>query len=266
MFFMRKVMFIGVVLCGLLLLSGCNREGADLSVPSVATVDGAPITRTMLNVYLEQQGITDPTPEQSGEAVNNLIQLFSVSNAAQEDNAFQSAELHAALELEQRRLLFDRYAADYIERYPTSDAELQKQYRETVANAGGEQYRLETIVFPNEQEALSAILALQDGGSYTELSAANRTEALNWIDLSQVPGDYADAIKNTSTDDIVPVPLPSPQGWRLLKVVETRPFSPPAFDQVSDGMRRDLNRQKVELWINRLREKADVELENVRVE
>ncbi len=266
MSFKRLITVSCFILPGLILLNGCSREGADLSVPAVATVDGEPITGTLLNVYLEQQGISNPTPEQSGEAVNNLIQLFAVSNAAQQDARFQTARLHAALELERRRLLFDRYAADYVERFPISDSELRKQYQETIADAGEQQYRLETVIFPDEQQALGAILELQNDTSYTQLVAANRTEILDWIDLSQIPGDYAEAVKNTELGEVVQIPLPSAQGWRLLKVLETRPFNPPAFDQVSAGMRRDLNRQKVEVWINRLGEKAEVVLDNVRVE
>lgn len=250
----------------LLLLAGCSGDGTDLSLPSVATVDGVPVTRTLLNVYLEQQGITDPTPEQSGEALNNVIQLFAVSNAAREDSDLQSAKLMAELELQHRRLLFERYAESYVERYPTSDTELQQQYQQTVASAGGLQYRLETVIFPDQLQAQQAILALQNGGDYAQLSSAQRVEVLDWVDLTRVPADLAQAIKRTKADAVAPVPLPSPQGWRLVKVLETRPFTPPPFDQVSDGMRRDLQRQKVEAWTSRLRENAKVELENVQVD
>lgn len=259
-----KRIYISLVL--LLVLSACSGESTDLSLPSVATVDGVPITRTLLNVYLEQQGISNPTPEQTGEALNNLIQLFAVSNAAREDDQLQSAKLSAELELQHRRLLFERYAESYIERYPTSDSELQQQYRQTVSSAGGQQYRLETVIFENEQQALDAILALQNGADYGQFSSSQRVEVLDWIDLTRIPADFAQAIKRTQPEAVAPVPLPSPQGWRLVKVLETRAFTPPPFEQISDGMRRDLNRQKVEAWTKRLRENADIELENVQVE
>ncbi len=247
-------------------LSACSRDGTDLSVPALAMVDGVPITRTLLNVYLQQQGIAEPTPEQTGEALNNLIQLLAVSNAARAQDDFISPELSAELELQQRRLLFERYAQNYIARYQTSDEELRKQYQETVANTGGKQYRLETVIFPDEQQALSAILELQNGAEYSRIASNHPTEALDWVDLTQIPGDYAQAVKATAINGIAPIPLPSPQGWRLVKVVETRPFDPPPFEQVKEGMRRDLNRQKVEVWTNRLREQADVVLENIQVE
>lgn len=263
MFLKRLLIILGLFS----LLSGCSGEGTDLSVPSLATVDGVPITRTLLNVYLEQQGITDPTPEQSGEALNNLIQLFAVSNAAREEDRLQSPKLMAELELQHRRLLFERYAEDYVQRYPTSDDELRKQYQETVANTGGLEYRLETLIFPDEQQALSSILSVQDDESlYTQLRAGTHAEVLDWVELSRMPGEYAQAIRNTPVGGIAPVPLPSPQGWRLVKVLETRPFDAPSFEEVRDGMRRDLNRQKVEAWTSRLRENADVELENVQVQ
>lgn len=265
MFLKRTLIILGLL--PLLALPGCNREGTDLSVPALATVDGVPITRTLLNVYLEQQGISEPTPEQTGEALNNLIQLFAVSNAAREEDSLQSAELMAELELQHRRLLFERYAQDYIERYPTSDAELRTQYQETVASTGGLEYRLETLIFTDEQQALSSILSVQNNESlYTQLRAGTRTEVLDWVELSRLPAEYAEAIRNTPVGGIVPLPLPSPQGARLVKVLETRPFEAPPFEQVSEGMRRDLNRQKVEAWTNRLRENAEVVLENVRVE
>lgn len=262
----RLSAFVFISLLLSMLLVSCSREGTDLSVPALATVDGERITRTILNAYLSEQGISDPTPEQTGTALDNLIKLYVVSNAAKQDANLQTPELLATLELQQRRVLFEQFATNYVSRFPTSDTELQRQYRETLSGVGNSQYSLASMTFADEQQALTTILALQEGASWDELAEQNNTEVLGWVDLTQLPTDYVGAIRSTKPNQVAPIPLSSPQGWRVIKLLEVREFTPPDFAQVSEGMRRDLNRQKVEARISQLRERAGIVLENVQVE
>ena len=252
----------------LLLLVGCQSGAPDLSMPAVATVDDVPITHQVLNTYLRQQGITDPTEEQNGEALENLLQLYVVSSTAADDSEFmQQADLQAELELAQRRVLFERYAADYVERFPVSDEQLRQQYNETVAASGGKEYRLETLTFTQQADAMRALLRLQQGdSSFAQLAAQNDSDKLDWTNVAALPKAFRDALKQTAVGELVPVPLEAGDHWRVVRVVDTRAFSAPAFEQVSDGMRRDINRKKVQAWMQTLRERAEIELENVSVD
>jgi len=258
-----------LTLSGLLLvLVGCQSEAPDLSMPAVATVDDVPITRQVLRTYLRQQGITDPTAEQNGEALENLLQLYVVSSAAADDSEFmQQADLQAELELAHRRVLFERYAADYVERFPVSDEQLRQQYNETVAASGRKEYRLETLTFSQQADAMQALLRLQQGdSSFAQLAAQNGSDNLDWTNAAALPKAFRDALKQTAVGGLVRVPLEAGGDWRVVRVVDTRAFSAPAFEQVSDGMRRDINRKKVQAWMQTLRERAEIELENVSVD
>jgi len=258
-----------LILPGLfLVLVGCQSEAPDLSMPAVATVDDVPITRQVLNTYLRQQGITDPTAEQNGEALENLLQLYVVSSAAADDSEFmQQADLQAELELAHRRVLFERYAADYVERFPVSDEQLRQQYNETVAASGRKEYRLETLTFSQQADAMQALLRLQQGdSSFAQLAAQNGSDNLDWTNAAALPKAFRDALKQTAVGGLVRVPLEAGGDWRVVRVVDTRAFSAPAFEQVSDGMRRDINRKKVQAWMQTLRERAEIELENVSVD
>lgn len=252
----------------IMLLAGCQTESPDLSMPALATVNGVPVSTEVLQAYLRQQGITEPTAEQNGEALENLLQLYAVSEAAAANAEFmQQAELQAELELARRRLLFERYAADYVERFPVSDEQLRQQYQDTVAASGRREYRLQTLRFEQQADAMQALVRIQQGdSSFDELAANVSSESLDWTNPAALPQAFRAALRNTALDEVVAVPLEGGGEWRVVRVIEARAFSPPPFEQVRAGMRADINRKKVQAWIQSLRERADIELENVSVD
>jgi peptidyl-prolyl cis-trans isomerase C len=259
-----------ILLCSglVLLLAACQSEAPDLSMPSLATVNGVPITSAVLKSYLRQQGITEPSAEQNGEALENLLQLYVVSAAAADDAEFmQQTDLQAQLELARRRILFERYAADYVERFPVSDQQLRQQYQDTVKASGRQEYRLETLSFEQQADAMQALVRIQQGeSSFAQLAAAGDSETLDWTNPAALPKAFRDALQQTAVGELVAVPLDSGRDWRLVRVADSREFSPPPFAQVSEGMRADINRKKVQAWIQGLRERAEIELENVSVD
>lgn len=251
-----------------LLLASCQSEAPDVSVPALAKVDGVPITSSVLQTYLRQQGITEATAEQNGEALDNLLQLYVVSEAAADNAEFmQQGDVQAALELARRRILFEHFAADYVERFPVSDEQLRQQYQDTVAASGRQEYRFETLAFEQQADAIQALVRIQQGdSSFAQLAANGSSETLGWTNLAALPQDFRAAVAKTAAGEVVPVPLDAGADWRVVRIVDTREFSPPAFEQVSEGMRADINRKKVQAWILGLRERADIELENVSVD
>ncbi len=262
------IKFIGLYSLTALMLTACQSSESDLTMPALATVDGQPISNSLLQTYLQQQGITEPTAEQNGEALDNLIQLFAVSAAATDDAKFiQQADLQAQLELARRRLLFEAYAKEYVARFPISDQQLLQQYQDTVAASGAHEYQFDTLTFADQAAAVAALVQLQRGESdFQQLAASTGSEQLGWMNLAAAPEDFRNAVLKTAVDEVVPLPLASGNGWRVVRIADRRKFDPPSFAQVSDGMRADINRKKVQAWIQGLRERADVQLENVTVD
>lgn len=257
------------IICANLLLA-CQQQSTDLSMPALAKVDGEPITRSVLDAYLAQQGIAEPTPEQTGTALQNLIQLYAVSNQAKNSEVINDPLLRARLELQQRRMLFEAAASNYAERFPTSDVDLERQYQQTVKETGRLEYRLNAINFGDQQAALQAIVDIQAATKRFDAFAAGTGDTvevadLGWVTLSNLPANAADAIRKTAVNKVAAVPVQTAAGWSVLQVAETRNFTPPPFDEVKEGIRRDLNRKKVEAWVESVRERAAVELENVTV-
>jgi len=248
------------------LLAGSG--GADTSVPPVATVDGKSISRALLDAYLADQGIQEPSPEQRGQALQNLIRLQSVVNYAERINFTDKPGVQARLELAGKRRLFDLYTRHYAEQNPIDNSDLRSAYNKRVQAAGGQQYKLRIVVYPDEQAAQAAMLSLRQGESFASLVARARGNGYpvrqpEWIDLSGFPKDYTEILRQLESGDHAPVPMQGPDGWMVIRVEDSRPFQPPSFEDVRDGIRRNLEQQRVEAWIRTLANKAEVEMENV---
>ena len=95
-----------LILIAVMAVSACEQTSTDLSLPALARVDGDPITKDILDAYMQQQGISSPTPEQAGAALQNLIHLYVVSNSLKNSKEINDSKLLARLELQERRILF----------------------------------------------------------------------------------------------------------------------------------------------------------------
>lgn len=268
---MRATSCSGVlVVVTVLLLTGCGSGGGgtDMSVPPVATVDGEPISRTLLEAYLSDQGIQEPSPEQRGQALQNLIRLQSVVNYTERIKFAAKSQVRAQLELARKRRLFELYTQHYAQENPVSTSDLRSAYSQRVKAAGGRQYKLRVVSYPDEKEAQDAILSLKQDRTFSELVEQARTDGhlvreLGWIDLSGFPEDYAATLKELEPGEHAPTPMRGPDGWMVVRLEDSRSFQPPSFRDVREGIRRDLEKKRVEAWVNTLREKAEVEMKNV---
>ena len=252
------------------LLAGCGPGSgdADMSAPPVATVDDEPISRGLLDAYLSDQGIQEPTPEQRGEALQNLIRLQSVVNYTERINFTDEADVQARLALAHKRRLFDLYTRHYAEQNPIDNGDLRSAYNQRVQAAGGREYKLRIVVYPDEQAAQAAILSLKQDRSFDDLveqarAAGHPVREPGWIDLGGFPRDYAKTLKQLEPGGHAPVPMQGPEGWMVVNLQDSRPFQPPSFEQVREGIRRSLEQERVKAWVETLEKKAEVEMNNV---
>jgi len=214
-------------------LSGCQQSEPTHPLVQeddviLVDVDGVPITLSMLEHMMEVSEVT-------------------------EDDEEGMRELLAGLILQQFQL--DK---------PVSDEEIRSVYQSQVERAGDRRYKIETIEFPEQPPALAELEALK-AGQLTFQEAIDRATAdgriarrTDWIDSTQVPPDFASVLADTGAGDVVETLLPYEGQWLLVRVAEVEAFEPPALDEVREGIRRTLTRQKTEAMIERTYERAEI--------
>jgi peptidyl-prolyl cis-trans isomerase C len=258
-----------LIICTVFLLVACNTQSHDNALiheddTVLVLVDGQPVTLPMLEFMMSSRGISEDDHAGMRELLEELIRLRAVSNAARQEGMDQEAQVRARqmiLGLESLQL---RYFDQVYQDHPVTDEDIEAVYYKQVERAGDLQFRVETILYGSQAEALSNLARVEDGEmTFTELATIARAASLTvdeplWVDRSQMPDDIAALLSETGIGEVVGLPLETPQGWRLLQVTDTRPIIVPELDEVREGIVRHLVRQRMEAVVEDLYDAAEV--------
>ncbi len=227
-------------------------------------VDGQPVTLPMLEYMMSQRNVSEDDHDGMREILEELIRLQAVANAAREDGLDREPQVRARRMIRDLETLQLRYFDQIYHDYPVTEDDIQAVYQDQVDRAGGEQFRIEAILYGDQTEALRQIARLEDGeATFEELLASAQATGLGvdeplWVDRSQLPDDIAALLDETEIGEVVGLPLETPQGWRVLRVVDTRPIEVPALADVREGISRHLVRQRLEALVEDLYDAAEI--------
>ncbi len=227
-------------------------------------VDGQPVTLPMLEFMMASRGLSEDDHEAMREVLEELIRLQAVANAARAEGFDRDPQVRARRILRDLEVLQLRYFDHVYNEHPPTDEDIAAVYQAQVDRTGGLQYQIETLTFPSQAEALSALARIDDGdASFDELAEASRAagevlDAPFWISASQVPEDVSGLLELSEIGDTIGLPLQTPSGWRVLRVTDTRAADVPDLEEVREGIARHLVRQRLEALVEDLYERSEI--------
>lgn len=249
-------------------LVGCQHEPDHPLVESgdvvLVEVEGEPVTLDMLEYLMEARGVAEDDTEGMRELLDELIKLRAVANRARREGISDRPEVRAQRMIEDIQIQYVRFLEFFQAQNPVTDAEIEAVYAEQTERAGDRRYRLETIEFDDQARALEQLDDLLAGELAFEraielASADDRVvRRTDWVDGSQVPPDFRALLQDAEADDIVESLLPYQGQWMIVRVIDTDSFAPPALDEVREGIRRTLLRERTQAMIERAAEAAEV--------
>jgi len=250
------------------LLAGCGSQGDDQWVHPddvvLVEVGGEPVTKAMLEVTMEARGVSEDETERMRELLDGLIRLQAVANAARDQGATETAKMRAERRINDLRLTNVRFLDQFQEQNPVTESEIVRVYREQVARAGDRRYRIEAVQFADQSAALDALESVTDGErDFAAMSAEAGAAGLqmlrpNWIDVSQVPATFAEALAAAEPGQVLATPQAMGQGWLAVRLIDTESLEPPPLEDVREGIRRTLASQRGEALVESLLEDAEI--------
>ncbi len=248
-------------------LTGCQSEEAGTAEDEVVLVlvDGEPITLPMLELAMRSRGIEEDDHERMRELLDELIRMQAVASAARRENLQDDPDIRAERRLREIEVLNRHYINRFQRQHPVTDDDIETVYRQQQERAGEFQYHIETITYPDQAAALRVLAAIDDGEK--DYAAVRREAEINglaveqpgWIDLSQVPEDFAGVLDGREPGEVAPLPLETAQGWRVVQVLDRRELAAPSLEDVSEGIARSLLQQRRQALMDELYEQAEIE-------
>jgi peptidyl-prolyl cis-trans isomerase C len=265
---MKKFVF---ALCTLV-LAGCGGSGAPdtrvIHMPAggalAETVNGTPVPQSLLEAVARSRNWKLDQPQQRTQALRVLTDMILVNQEAHAQNYFADPQFQADLEAARLKSVAEASVAEFEKRTAVSDAVLKSEYDAQIEHTGKSAYDFTQLLFASEDDALKAEADVLAGKPFQQVydawrSKARQARAFTRVRLDQVPQDLASVIAAMHDGETTKVPIKTQFGWHVVHLDIVNPYAPPAFDEVKEGIRRNLqmkiNRERLE----KLRETAKVE-------
>ncbi len=272
------------VLTVALALTACNSQKTDApgapgaaakdsktALPSgpVATVNGEAISSELFEFYAKNRAgraVADLKPEQRQELLDQLIGLEVAAQAAAQHGLDKQPDTISRLALTRLNVLADAEVAKKFADYRPTEQELRAEYETQIAAMPGTEYKARHILVATEPFAQTLIDKLKAGGNFEEIakkesmdSSKERGGDLGWFNPARMVPEFSKALAAMKKGEITSKPVKSEFGYHVIKLEDTRPVSPPDFDQVKERLAPVVQQKKVQAYVEELKKGMKVE-------
>lgn len=237
---------------------------------TIVTVNGQPITGHMFRTYLEyrmrKMSNTQMSPQSNNMAINELITIVLVSQAAIANNFDTRPQVVAMLNLQRSQLLYEELLREKLANAAISEDALQQAYKKEYGTPSNE-YKAAHILVKSEDEAKAIIAQLAQGGDFAALAKKHSTDStaeqggdLGWFDAAQMVKPFADALVALKPKTTTTVPVQTQFGWHVIKLEEQRPKPVPTFESVRPDLLAEEQRRVLTEYLRELHKNATIEM------
>ena len=206
--------------------------------PVVATVNGAPIMKSVLDVYGAQRKAKQGEGEQidDQEILNEVISLELMRQEGVSKGLDTSPTVVATLDQQTRTLLAGAAIRDFVQNNPVTDEQAKAVYDKEIGKPGTE-YKARHILVKTQEEAEKIISELDKGGDFSALAKEKSTDTsaseggeLGWFSTAQMVQPFSDTLVGLKKGSYTEEPVQTQFGWHVILLEDTRESTPPAFD------------------------------------
>ena len=240
------------------------------AVPAVATVNGTSITRPEYDFYVKSllngKPTTDLTAEQNVQILDEMVSMELVAEQGEKDGLAKDSDVAARLAVARMRLLADAESQKYLKDKQPTDQELHAEYDSAVAQMDKTEYHARHILVASKDQADAIIKRLKAGGKFEDIAKAQSIDGsktqggdLGWFTLARMVKPFADAVKGLKKGETTPEPVQTQFGWHVIQLIDTRPLTPPPFDQVKEQITNRVIQKKLQAYVAELRKTAKID-------
>ncbi|MBL8397873.1 MAG: peptidylprolyl isomerase [Candidatus Accumulibacter sp.] len=258
----------GALLLGALISSPALAAEKTKNAGAVATVNGVPISQNIANAFISEQkaqGAPD-SPELKNAVREELIRRELLVQEAKKLGLDRNAEVAAQAEVARQAVLIKAFVQNYVKKNPIGDEQLKTSYNTIKSQVGNTEYKVRHILVEREDDAKSIIANLKKGGKFDELAKQSKDPGtkdkggdLGWSSNASFVKPFADAVAALTKGKYTEAPVKTDFGYHVIQLDDTRPLTPPTFEQIKPQLTQRLQQEQIQKYVNDLRAKAKVE-------
>ncbi|MCL2345488.1 MAG: peptidyl-prolyl cis-trans isomerase [Desulfobulbus sp.] len=247
--------------------------GAILSTPALAadktfvTVNGQAIPQSVYDAFMTEQKIqgAQDGPELQNAVKEELIRRELLAQEAKKRGLDKKDTVPGQIELAKQAVLIRAYLTDYMRANPITDDRLKADYEKLKAVMGGTEYKARHILVDKEDDAKAIIAKLDKGEKFSELAKQSKDPGskdsggdLGWNSPAAYVPPFSEALTLLKKGEYTRTPVKTDFGYHVILLDDSRPSTPPPFEQVKPQLQQRASQQQVEQLVKDLRAKAKV--------
>lgn len=236
---------------------------APAQAETVATVNGVDIDSSLVDFYLEsrtQRPAAQASAEERDAVLRELTDIYLLTTQPIASELAKSERIKAQIELQERAILAQAVAQDFIVNNQASEEEILAQYEQQIGMAPPLQFKARHILVETQAAATDLIAQLQEGGDFVELAKANSTGPsgpnggdLGWFSPEQMVAPFSEAVAALEDGKFTTEPVQTQFGWHVILREESRANEPPTLESVRPVIKQNIEQTKLRDFLEGLR-------------
>lgn len=228
------------------------------------TIGEVEVDSAVVDLYIRsrtQRPADQVTPEEREALLDELTDIYLLSQQPRTKELAADAEVQAQLELQKRALLAQLAANDFLERNGATEEEILAEYNQQTQSAPPQQYKARHILVETQSAAQDLIAELDGGADFAELARSNSTGPsgpsggdLGWFSPNQMVAPFSAAVEALGDGEYTKDPVQTQFGWHVILREESRDQEPPPLDGVRDVIEQRIKQRKLQEYLDQLRE------------
>ncbi|MGX1499909.1 peptidyl-prolyl cis-trans isomerase C [Labrenzia sp. MBR-25] len=196
-----------------------------------------------------------------------MVDMELMAHAAREEGLDKDPDFQRQLDFLKLRALRNAYLAQKIDGEVT-DEEVQAAYDKEFADfEGAEEINARHILVKDKAEAEAIIAELDGGADFAELAREKSTGpsgpnggSLGYFAKGQMVPPFEAAAFAMEPGTYTKEPVETQFGWHVIKLEDKRRQEKPAFEEVANGLRQQLMRERYDARMAELKDQVAVEI------
>ena len=273
---MKSLIFAAASCC--LLLSACggspspaSGDDADRLLklpeggPVVEVINGVPVPLTLLQAVARGRGLDLADPAEKQRALDELQQYILLSQQAEQLELDKQPDLLAMIEASRLQGTANAVLLAYARANPASDADIEQEYQNQISRVGDKTYRITQLLFTDEASAGKAARELAAGKPFDKVfvdwrDKARDAQSYPGMFARQMPPELATAVTRLEPGQATQAPVKTSLGWHLVRLDDTKNYTPPELDMVRGQIREMLQQRQADAYLDTLKAAATVTL------
>lgn len=238
-----------------------------LSRPFVWVNDRPQPTAHAEVLYRESIAQGTPSGPQLRESVrDNLINQSLVVQAAQAEGLDQHPLVQAQMALASQAALVRLWQQKILADHPITDAAVQQEYQNQLAQRGSLEWLIGHIVVADENLAKQLIQRIQQGEAFAELALQHSTDPdsknqgglVGWVTQNQLVPEIVPIVRQMQASQLWGSPVRTSRGWHVLNLQALRAVTPLELEKIRPQLLELLSAQIINQKMLDLRQKATI--------